>query len=278
MEILFNKKFMDYNQNETRGDGNYRIKEFVDKYPDTPVDFDPMPFIQKVHTKEYLEFLKSECETNGYMAEVDLTPETYDLAVLSVGLTILASETNNFAVCRPSGHHARANFGMGFCFLNNDAIVAKKLLDEGKRVAILDIDGHRGDGTQTILKNEPNLLLVSIHQKDAYGGNGEKFHGDNAINLVLEPRVSEEKYLEALDEAISYIKEFNPDIVGISAGFDTYKEDVLLEFDLDVDSYYKIGKKLSENFDNMFAWLSGGYHNKVKDCVKKFIDGINSIN
>jgi len=104
----------------------------------------------------------------------------------------------------------------------------------------------------------------------------DKFGGDNAINFSLAPRISEESYLNTLKEAIAHIKNFNPDIVGISAGFDTYKEDKILQFDLDINSYYKIGSLLGSNFDNMFAFLSGGYHDKVLECVESFVAGANS--
>lgn len=274
MRILFNNIFTEHNK-DSKYDGGYRVEKFVNKYPDTEIDFDPLPYIKNVHNEEYIIKFKHECDSHGWMAEVDLTPVSYECALLAVGLTIKASDEGDFAVVRPSGHHANANFGAGFCFFNNIAITAKKLIGEGKRVALLDIDGHRGDGTQNILKDENEILCVSIHQQDVYGGEGEKFSDTNAINLTVPKGTQENDYLMVLMKAIGFINEFEPDIVGVSAGFDTYKEDKLLDIQLEIETYEKISNLLKQNFPNLFAHLAGGYHDKVYECVESFVKGYN---
>jgi acetoin utilization deacetylase AcuC-like enzyme len=276
MDVLFNKKLLEHNPHG-KYHGSHRLKGFLEKYLDTAIHFDPMPYITKVHAKEYITKFEHECKTSGYMAEVFLSPASFECAVLGVGLTIKASETGNFAVVSTGGHHAGTGYGLGFCFFNNDAIVVKALLDKGRRVALLDIDGHRGDGTQDILENEPDALLISLHQKGAYGGDGDKFSNRNAMNFALSPRISEQAYMAALKEALTYINDFSPDIVGICAGFDTFKEDALLKFDLEIASYWRIGRLVAENQKNIFAFLAGGYHDKILECVESFVNGVNNM-
>jgi acetoin utilization deacetylase AcuC-like enzyme len=274
MKILFNKFFAEHNK-DSLYEGGYRVKDFIDKYPDTNIDFDPMEYILKVHAKEYVEMFKKKCLESGYLAEVDLTPETCDCALLAAGVSILASQNNDFAAVRPAGHHAQKSQASGFCFFNVLAIAAKKLLDEGKKVALLDIDGHRGDGTQAIFEGTENILCISLHQKNVFAGNGPEYT-ENSMNFPMEAPVKEDTYLENIGKAIDYIRNFGPDVVGISAGFDTYKEDGLLNFELELDTYYKIGSKLSSEFKNIYAVLEGGYHDKIHECVLSFVDGINS--
>ena len=140
----------------------------------------------------------------------------------------------------------------------------------------MDIDGHRGDGTQSILANNENVLCISIHQQNSYGGNGELFSDTNAINFPLPKGTTENEYLDTVNKAIPYIKDFSPDILGVTAGFDTYKEDKLLDFKLEIETYFKIGNLLKQNFNNIFAHLAGGYHDKVFECVESFVEGVNS--
>lgn len=276
MNVLFNDNVLKHNIDD-KYDGVYRLQNFIGKYANTNIDFDVLPYIEKVHSKEYIASVINECKINGGLASVNLTPGSYDALIMSVGLSILASKQGDFALTRPPGHHAHKNYGAGFCIYNNIAIACKHLLSEGKRVAVLDLDGHRGDGTQDILKDENNFFHCSLHQKNAYPGPGE-FYSNNAINIALENPVERGDYLIALDKAINYINEFEPDVVGISMGFDTYKEDRSLNFLLDIDDYSYIGNRLT-NIEipkqSIFAVLEGGYHNKVLECTESFIRGFN---
>ena len=184
MNVLFNNIVLKHNIDD-KYDGVYRLQNFVGKYANTNIDFDVLPYIEKVHFKEYIDSVINECKINGGLASVNLTPGSYDALIISVGLSILASKQGDFALTRPPGHHAHKNYGAGFCIYNNMAIACKNLLSEGKRVAVLDLDGHRGDGTQDILKDENNFFHCSLHQKNAYPGPGE-FYSNNAINIALE--------------------------------------------------------------------------------------------
>ncbi|MFH1319514.1 MAG: hypothetical protein ABII90_02520 [Bacteroidota bacterium] len=162
MKTLFNNKFLDHNP-QSYGEGAYRIVDFVDQSDE--IESNGEKYITLVHSEKYLGEIKEACKFGSMLAEVSLSPGSYEAACIAVGLTILASQQNDFAVVRPPGHHARNEVAAGFCFFNNIAIATQKLINEGKKVFILDIDGHHGDGTQSIfyhriLKNVLSVLLM----------------------------------------------------------------------------------------------------------------------
>lgn len=274
MKILFNNKFLNYNQTSIY-EGAYRIKKFAQTHKNTNVDYDPTKDILKIHSLKYFEKIKRACNNKNELVGLHLTPEAFDIAKLAVAFAIKASETNDFSVARPPGHHASFNKASGFCLFNNIAIAVNKLVEQGKKVAVLDLDGHHGDGTEKLLQKKDNVLICSIHQKEVFPGTGYTTK-DNYINFSLKSPIEEKTYMGTLDKAIIRIKAFNPDIVGISLGFDTFKEDTLLDFNLEIDTYREIGYMLKYNFKNMFAILEGGYHKKIVECSNAFVSGVNS--
>jgi len=278
MKVLFNKKFLNHNPNSF-GEGAYRIKDFVNENND--IDSNGEKYITLIHSKDYLQEIREACRQYSFLAEVELSPESLDAALTAVGLTVLASEQNNFAVVRPPGHHAKHGRANGFCFFNNMAIAAQRLINEGTKVFILDIDGHHGDGTQSIFYDTDKVLFCSIHQQYAYPGTGMAYEtgegdGNNfTINFPLPAGSGHAEFLTAVDTAIGKAKEFKPDVVGVSAGFDGYEKDIILNLNYTLDSYYECGRRLSQSFDNVFAVLEGGYHQDIKKCVDNFLGGVN---
>jgi acetoin utilization deacetylase AcuC-like enzyme len=278
MKVLFNKKFLNHNPNSF-GEGAYRIKDFVNGNND--IDSNGEEYITLVHSKDYLREIREACRQYSFLAEVELSPESYEAACLAVGLTVLASQQNDFAIVRPPGHHAKYGRADGFCFFNNMAIASQKLVNEGKKVFILDIDGHHGDGTQSIFYDTDKVLFCSIHQQYAYPGTGMIYETGEGkgkgftINSPLPAGSGHAEFLSAVDNAIEKAKEFNPDNVGVSIGFDGYEKDMILNLNYTLDSYYECGRRLSQSFDNVFAVLEGGYHQDVRKCVDNFIGGVN---
>jgi acetoin utilization deacetylase AcuC-like enzyme len=234
-----------------------------------------------VHTESHLKLVRDACQNHHILAEVHLSPESYQAACSAVGLTILAAERGDFAVIRPPGHHAKPERADGFCLFNNIAIAAQKLANEGKKIFILDIDGHHGDGTQEIFYHSDQVLFCSIHQQFAYPGTGETHEtgeGDGegyTMNFPLPAGSGDREMLEAVEAAIRKAEEFNPDVVGVSAGFDGYIEDRLLGLEYTLDGYYQCGRRLGLSFNHIFALLEGGYHLDIKKCVEHFIRGVN---
>ncbi len=278
MKILFNSKFTEHN-NDSAYEGSYRINDFVGEYEDS--DADGEEFITLVHTEEYKDAFKNACLNRETMAEVLLGPESYEAARSAIGLTIKASQNGDFAVVRPPGHHANRNKASGFCFFNNIAIAAQKLANEGSKVFILDIDGHHGDGTQSIFYENNKVFYCSIHQLWAYPytgfaeergkGNGENY----TLNLPLLSGAGDMEFYDKLNQAINAGLEFNPDVVGVSAGFDAYADDKLLSLRVSLKGYYECGLRLRRAFPNIFAVLEGGYHEDVKRCIEAFVEGVN---
>jgi acetoin utilization deacetylase AcuC-like enzyme len=144
MKILFNSKFLLHNP-DSYAEGRYRIEEFPSQTEE--VEGNGEACITLVHSESHLKLVLDACMDHRILAEVYLSPESYQAASSAVGLAVMAAERGDFAVVRPPGHHAKPERADGFCLFNNIAIAAQKLVNEGKKIFILDIDGHHGDGT-----------------------------------------------------------------------------------------------------------------------------------
>lgn len=230
------------------------------------------------HTKEHIEKVKS-----GKFFDPDTPnlPNIYFYAKISANIVLeslkLALEGNlTFALTRPPGHHAtKENLG-GFCYFNNIAVAINWYLKNYKeKVAILDIDVHHGNGTQEIFLGDNSVLFISLHQAYIYPGTGlvsEK----NCLNFPLESSTTDFEYLQTLDKAIKKIVEFNPNIFGVSVGFDTFKDDPLAGLNLTDNCYYEIAKKIATLNIPTFCVLEGGYSKKLPYLVEKFLEGLNN--
>jgi acetoin utilization deacetylase AcuC-like enzyme len=224
--------------------------------------------------------VRDACRDHQILAEVHLSPDSYEAACSAVGLAVLAAGQGDFAVIRPPGHHAKQERADGFCLFNNIAIAAQKLVEDGKKVFILDIDGHHGDGTQQIFYRSDQVLFCSVHQQFAYPWTGEANEtgeGDGkgfTMNFPLPAGSGDRELLESVDRAIERALEFKPDAVGVSAGFDGYHADRLLDLNYTLEGYFHCGKKLGQAFGHIFAVLEGGYHLDIRKCVEQFIKGV----
>jgi len=278
MKILFNKKFLDHNPGSF-AEGPYRIEAFTEQYQDT--EHNGEEYITLVHSERHLDLVKNACSSQQVLAEVYLTPQTYEAAISAVGLSVLAAEQGDFAIVRPPGHHAKFERADGFCLFNNMAIATQKLVNEGKKVFILDFDGHHGDGTQWIFYKSDRVLYCSTHQQHTYPWTGEKDETGEGkgkgytMNFPLPAGSGDDKFLEAVDESIRKAKEFKPDVVGVSAGFDAYEKDRLLNLNFSLEGYFQCGLKLGTHFEKVFALLEGGYHLEIKDCAEALVKGVN---
>lgn len=174
-----------------------------------------------------------------------------------------------FALCRPPGHHAGANFAAGYCFINNAAVAAQAFIVQGaKRVAILDVDYHHGNGTQEIFYDRKDVLFVSLHADPAYdypfylgyadekgAGKGEGFN----INYPLALGTDYAGWKLALTDALAKIRNYGPDVLIISLGVDTYKKDPISKFTLDSPDYLDMGANIAKaGLPTLFV-MEGGY-------------------
>jgi len=158
MRVLFNKKLLKHNV-ESPAEGSYRLSDFPGHFKDEDVDGES--YITLVHPESYKNYIKDCCLNNKTLAEVHLTTDSWEAAKTAVGLTVMASMQGDFAAVRPPGHHAGRDSGSGFCLFNNIAIAVQRLVNEGKKVAVIDMDAHHGNGTQEIFYANDKVLFVS---------------------------------------------------------------------------------------------------------------------
>jgi len=280
MKLIYNKIFLEHDTG--MHPENKKRLESLGKLPETEIE-NGEKYLGLVHTQDYVKHVKDICDIKGHLDPDTITSEgTYEAAIRAVGATVMASKTNDFAFVRPPGHHAYPDHSSGFCIFNNIAIATQKLVNEGKKVLIFDFDAHLGDGTVKIFYNTDKVLYWSLHQYPAFPGGGtEDQIGEGngkgfTINCPLPPGTGDDLYIDTINRFMPIAKQFNPDVVAVSAGFDAHKEDLLLDLRLSTNVYYKIGQILSKNFKNIFATLEGGYNTIVfPKCVYNFLDGIN---
>lgn len=192
-----------------------------------------------------------------------------------------------YALCRPSGHHACQDMAMGMCFLNNAAIAAQILCHHFKKVAILDLDMHHGNGTQQIFYRRDDVLTVSIHgdpidfypfysgfERETGSGQGEGYN----INLPLPAGTKETSYLKAIETAGNKIQEFGAAALIVGAGFDTFKDDPLGCFELESNSYCAIGKMIrSFKLPTLFIQEGGYFVPALQENVRQMVEGFECI-
>lgn len=225
-----------------------------------------------VHT---LDLLHNVREGQFIDPDTPALPNIYEYARLAVGGAIIASEVLGFSIMRPPGHHAGKNYLGGFCYFNNIAIAIKKYLcrheESSCRAAILDIDCHHGNGTENIFSGDTQVLYVSLHRYGFfYPGTGDKSYA-NIKNYPLNYGISEIEYITTLKSAKSEIKKFNPSVLGVSVGFDTYKLDPVGGLGLEIESYAKIGELIRNLNLPTFYILEGGYSPNIAQCLGQLI-------
>jgi acetoin utilization deacetylase AcuC-like enzyme len=182
---------------------------------------------------------------------------------------------NVFSLMRPPGHHATREQSMGFCYLNNIAIAVLEAIATGtKRVAVFDFDVHHGNGTEDILLNREGVAFFSIHQFPAYPGTGGKNAGKNCFNYPVEPSTPRETYRATLARALNDLKNFQPELLAVSAGFDAYTRDPLADGTLLAEDFYWLGKELRALKIPFFSLLEGGYSRDLPELIFAYLKGV----
>ncbi|MBN2169279.1 MAG: histone deacetylase [Actinobacteria bacterium] len=245
--------------------------------------------IELVHPIEYIEKIRSISDMGGGHLDADtgISKATYMAAVKAAG-ALTASVDGcledkfdcSFCMVRPPGHHALPSRGMGFCIFNNVAIAARYAtrMKGLERVMIFDWDAHHGNGTQDIFYEDDSVLYISIHQYPHYPGSGavdEVGTGKGkgyTINFPFPPGTGEEHYMEALEKVIIPAgRKFKPDLVMISAGYDSHKDDLLCSMRLNDRSYKKMTDSLLDlagefGGGKLILTIEGGYNLRAMAC------------
>ena len=214
----------------------------------------------------------------GYYAnsvETSITNGSYEAAVASQDCAIAGADWLNagnracFSLCRPPGHHAGIDLYGGYCFINNAAVAAQRLLDHGaKRVAILDVDFHHGNGTQDITYHRDDIFFASLHGDpvDAFpyflgyadetgAGKGEGFNA----NYPLPPGTSWAVWSQALAQALARIKAYGAEAIVVSLGVDTFEKDPISFFKLTSPDFIRMGEMLAASGLPVLVVMEGGY-------------------
>jgi len=243
------------------------------------------PDLQIVHTEQHIATVKAAClEGRALDADTQTSAGSFEAALAAASVACTVAQNQGFALVRPPGHHAYSHKSTGFCLFNAIAIAVQSLVQTTKKVMVLDFDGHLGDGTSDIFYDTPQVLFCSMHQYPAFPGNGwvdEIGKGDGlgyTINIPMPPGSGDDAFNKALDFLLPIALEFKPDAVAVSAGFDGHILDPLLQLNYSFNSFYKVGTWLSQNFQQIFAVLEGGYNLAVLPvAIKQFVQGINGL-
>ncbi|POF30398.1 histone deacetylase family protein [Roseibium marinum] len=181
---------------------------------------------------------------------------------------IAAGEGGAYVLSRPPGHHAFGDLAGGFCFLNNAAIAAERLMRAGKRPAILDVDVHHGNGTQGIFYERGDVLTVSIHADPVrfypfFWGHGHE-RGEGAgrgfnLNLPLVRGTGDDDYLKTLETALDHIRAFGADVLIVALGLDAYEKDPLKGLAVTTPGFSRIGAAIARLSLPTLLVQEGGY-------------------
>jgi len=262
----------------------FKNKNLIWKKPST---FD-RKLLEITHDNNYVNQVEKSFPEKGLVfldGDTIVSPGSKQATLDAVGSIITAIDgvqskefQNAFCAVRPPGHHAEKSKAMGFCIYNNVAVGAQYLLNKYKfnKVAIVDFDVHHGNGTQDIFYDNKKVLYISTHQYPFYPGTGEnneKGKYDNIFNIPLPAGTSSEEYLNAYEFVLKKLKEFKPEFILFSAGFDAHENDPLAQFQLKSKDFYELTKRtlsLAKSCCNgkVVSILEGGYDlNALKESV-----------
>ena len=263
-----------------------------------PNKFDEF-FLNKTHSIEYINHVKQSFPKKGLVfldGDTIVSPGSKDATKDAVGSIITAIDgvqnkefKNAFCAVRPPGHHAEKDKAMGFCIYNNVAVGANYLIEKYKykKIAIIDFDVHHGNGTQDIFYDNEKVLYASTHQYPYYPGSGSnKENGkfNNILNIPLKAGTTSEVYLNAYENVLTKIKQFKPEFLLFSAGFDAHIDDPLAQMRLCTEDFYKITKRTleySKSFCNgrVVSILEGGYDLRaLQNSTQRHVDALLEFN
>jgi acetoin utilization deacetylase AcuC-like enzyme len=235
--------------------------------------------LELVHDPAYVQSVRVIAEQGGGRLDADTVASTgsWDAAtagagclLLGVDLSVSGVNLRSFSAVRPPGHHAVHDRAMGFCLFGNVALAAHYAREKHglQRVLIVDWDVHHGNGTQALVESEPDIHFVSMHQWPWYPGTGaadDRGPHSTVWNIPKPGGLPRSEYVEALERGIdSATKGFVPELILVSAGFDSLAGDPLGGFTLEIDDFWAITRSLVSRADSwcggrIVSALEGGY-------------------
>jgi acetoin utilization deacetylase AcuC-like enzyme len=245
----------------------------------------------RAHSREHLEGISKALE--HFDLDTPFYPNIEMHARHSAGAAIEAARSTlrgepAFSLMRPPGHHATRDRAMGFCYFNNVAVAALDALSVAgsvdisqpgstppaktkvQRVAIWDFDGHHGNGTEAIGAHNERIQFASVHQHPAYPGTGTKSFA-TIDNYPVAPFTARDEVVRVSKHSFEKLIAFKPDLLLVSAGFDAYARDPLLQLTLEQEDFAQFGEWLKDIEIPVAVLLEGGYSNDLPELIDGFL-------
>ncbi len=303
--IITSKSSLNHNTGSGHPESISRVTSILEKLKKNkkliwknPASFDK-DIIKQTHSSSYVDTVEKAFPKQGLVfldGDTVVSPGSKDATFDAVGSIIAAIdgvENKEFGaahcVTRPPGHHAEKSKAMGFCVINNIGVAANYLISKYKykRIAVLDWDCHFGNGTYDILKSNNNVFFSSLHQYPYYPGGGtedEKGDHNNALNIPLPAGTNSREYFDAYEHMLKRLKQFRPEFILMSAGFDAHRLDPLCQLNLESKDYYEITRRALETtkkFCNgkVVSILEGGYDlNALAESANEHVNALLEFN
>ena len=286
--LIYTKSSLDHDTGDSHPENKFRIQSILDRLKinknlnlewSEPDNID-ISSLKKTHDNNYIQKVKRAFPNKGHVfldGDTVLSPGSKNASYDAVKSMISAVEMvhnkklkNAFCAVRPPGHHAEFDKAMGFCIFNNIAVGANYLIEKYKykKIAIIDFDVHHGNGTQNLFFSNKKVLYISTHQYPHFPGTGtsfEKGRYNNILNIPLLSGTNSREYFNAYEYVLKKIKDFRPEFLLFSAGFDAHKDDPLSNINLKSEDFHEITKRtllVANHFceGKIVSVLEGGYN------------------